>query len=44
MRYYAPSMGQPFDLPAYTQAHGIPNVLLLGNIDYFSQDTFDPEG
>ena len=29
---------------AYTQAHGITNVLLLGNIDYFSQDTFDPEG
>ena len=44
LRYYAHSMGQPFDLTAYTQAHGITNVLLLGNIDYFSQDTFDPEG
>lgn len=44
LRYYAHSMGRPFDLTAYTQAHGITNVLLLGNIDYFSQDTFDPEG
>ena len=44
LRYYAHSMGQPFDLTAYTQVHGITNVLLLGNIDYFSQDTFDPEG
>lgn len=44
LRYYEHSMGQPFDLTAYTQAHGITNVLLLGNIDYFAQDTFDPEG
>ena len=44
LRYYAHSMGRPFDLTAYTQAHGITNVLLLGNIDCFSQDTFDPEG
>lgn len=44
LRYYEHSMGQPFDLTAYTQAHGITQVLLIGNIDYFVQDTFDPEG
>ena len=44
LRYYAHRLGRPFDLTADTQAHGITNVLLLGNIDYFSQDTFDPEG
>ncbi len=44
LRYYEHSMGQPFDLTAYTQANHITNVLLLGNIDYFAQDTFDPEG
>ena len=44
LRYYQHSMGQDFDLTAYTQAHGISNVLLMGNIDYFVQDDFDPEG
>lgn len=44
LRYYQHSMGQDFDLTAYTQVHGISNVLLMGNIDYFVQDDFDPEG
>ncbi len=43
LRYYEHSMGKPFDLTAYTQEHGISKVLLIGNIDYFIQDTFDPE-
>ena len=43
LRYYEHSMGQPFDLTAYTQANDISTVLLMGNIDYFIQDTFDPE-
>lgn len=43
LRYYEHSMGHPFDLSAYTKEHGISSVLLLGNIDYFVQDTFDPE-
>ena len=44
LRYYEHSMGQPFDLTSYTQANGITDVLLMGNIDYFIQDTtFDPE-
>ena len=43
LRYYEHSMGQPFDLTAYTKEHGVSSVLLLGNIDYFVQDTFDPE-
>ena len=43
LRYYEHSMGKPFDLTAYTREHGITKVLLIGNIDYFIQDTFDPE-
>ena len=43
LRYYEHSMGKAFDLTAYTQEHGITKVLLIGNIDYFIQDTFDPE-
>jgi hypothetical protein len=36
-------MGQPFDLTSYTQDNGISQVLLIGNLDYYTQDTFDPE-
>ena len=43
LRYYEHNMGKPFDLTAYTREHGITKVLLIGNIDYFIQDTFDPE-
>lgn len=43
LRYYQHSMGRAFDLSAYTKEHGISTVLLMGNIDYFIQDTFDPE-
>lgn len=43
LRYYEHSMGKPFDLSAYTREHGITQVLLIGNIDYFIQDIFDPE-
>lgn len=44
LRYYEHSMGRPFDLSSYTKENGISSVLLIGNIDYFIQDTFDPEG
>lgn len=44
LRYYEHSMGTTFDFSAYTAEHEISNVLLIGNIDYFLQDTFDPEG
>lgn len=44
LRYYEHSMGTAFDFSAYTAEHEISNVLLIGNIDYFLQDTFDPEG
>jgi hypothetical protein len=43
LRYYEHSMGQPFDLTSYTQKNGISQVLLIGNLDYYTQDTFDPE-
>lgn len=43
LRYYEYEMGQPFDFSAYVAAHGIDQVLLIGNIDYYIQDTFDPE-
>ncbi len=44
LRYYAHSMGTPFDFSAYVKNHAISKVLLIGNIDYFIQDTFDLEG
>ncbi len=43
LRYYQHSMGKEFDLSSYTKEHGISTVLLIGNLDYFVQDTFDPE-
>ena len=43
LRYYEHSMGKPFDFEAYTREHGIDQVLLMGNIDFFIQDTFDLE-
>lgn len=43
LRYYEHSMGQAFDLSSYTAGHEISSVLLVGNIDYFLQDTFNPE-
>ena len=44
LRYYEHSMKRPFDLSSYTKDNGIDTVLLIGNLDYFIQDTFDPEG
>lgn len=44
LRYYEHSMGTPFDFSAYVQAHSITKVLLIGNIDFYIQDTFDLEG
>ena len=43
LRYYEHSMGKPFDLTAYTKEHGITQVLVMGNIDFYIQDTFDLE-
>ena len=43
LRYYEHSMGKPFDFGAYTREHGITQVLLMGNIDYYIMDTFDLE-
>ena len=43
LRYYEHSMGKAFDFGAYTREHGIDQVLLMGNIDFFIQDTFDLE-
>ncbi|MBR2490898.1 MAG: hypothetical protein IKB65_05380 [Ruminiclostridium sp.] len=43
LRYYEHSMGKPFDFEAYTREHGITQVLLVGNIDFYIQDTFDLE-
>ena len=43
LRYYEHAMGKPFDFTAYTEAHGITQVLLVGNIDFYIQDTFDLE-
>ena len=44
LRYYAHSMGEPFDLSAYVQEHQITKVLLMGNIDFYIQDAFNLEG
>ncbi len=43
LRYYEHSMGKAFDFGAYTREHGIDQVLLIGNIDYYIMDTFDLE-
>ena len=44
LRYYAHTMGEPFDLSAYVQEHQITKVLLMGNIDFYIQDAFNLEG
>lgn len=44
LRYYEHSMGTPFDFSSYVKKNDISKVLLIGNIDYFIQDTFDLEG
>lgn len=43
LRYYEVFMGQPFRLAEYLQANDIDQVLLIGNVDYFMDDTFCPE-
>ena len=44
LRNYERVMGKPFDLGAYTREHGVTQVLLVGNIDYFAHPYFDLEG
>jgi len=44
LRYYEYSMGHPFSFSDYVAENGIDRVLLIGNIDYYIQDIFDPEG
>ena len=40
LRYYEPIFGQPFALEDYLTAHGIEQVLLIGNIDYYIMGDF----
>lgn len=40
LRYYEHTMGEPFRLWDYMEAHRIDKVLLIGNIDYYIMDTF----
>lgn len=44
LRYYEYSMGHPFAFADYMAQNSIDRVLLIGNIDYYIQDIFDPEG
>lgn len=44
LRYYEAYMGQPFSFSDYVEEHGITQVLLIGNIDYFLMDEFLLEG
>lgn len=44
LRYYKTFLGRPFDFSAYVAEHNISKVLLMGNIDFYIQDAFNPEG
>jgi len=44
LRYYEAYMEQPFVLESYLADHGIDQVLLIGNIDFFVSDDFRLEG
>lgn len=44
LRYYEAYMGEPFSFSDYVEAHGITQVLLIGNIDYYLMDEFRLEG
>ena len=37
-------MGEPFSFSDYVESHGITQVLLIGNIDYYLMDEFRLEG
>ena len=44
-RYYAEWAGQEFNLTAYAEEHGVTDLLLLGDIDFFLKDLAGkPEG
>ena len=44
LRYYETKIGQPFSFSEYVQAHGITQVLLIGNIDFYVMDEFAIRG
>ena len=44
LRHYERVFGKPFDLGEYTKEHGITEVLLIGNLDFFVLSDFDLEG
>lgn len=44
LRYYEAYMGEAFSFSSYVEEHGITQVLLIGNIDYFLMDEFRLEG
>ena len=44
LRYYEAYMGGKFSFSNYVEEHGITQVLLIGNIDYFLMDEFLLEG
>ena len=44
LRYYEAYMGKKFSFSDYVKEHGITQVLLIGNIDYFIMDEFLLEG
>lgn len=44
LRYYEAYMGEAFSFSSYVEEHGVTQVLLIGNIDYFLMDEFRLEG
>ena len=40
LRYYEAYMGEKFSFDQYVEEHGVNQVLLIGNIDYFIMDEF----
>lgn len=44
LRYYEAYMGKEFKFSEYLKEHNINKVLLIGNIDYFVDKNFVPEG
>lgn len=43
LRNYEHFNGKPFDFSSYIEENEIDKVLIIGNVDYFIMDTFDPE-
>ncbi len=44
LRYYEAHMGEEFRFSEYVEEHGITQVLLIGNLDYFAMSEFCLEG